>query len=101
MSKKDNDWLSKLNNCSERLTNIHMNLDRLAAAFYTTGNENMFEELDYISNEISNISKQIDKASGEVVAETYKTSQENSGNVLRAVLAGIGISKENKDNKQD
>jgi len=92
-------WLDNLYKCQERLLQISGKLERYSKAFYMTGNCDMGEMMSNMSLELENLTDQIEKSTGEVVTENLNRAKENSANVLKACLAGIGVAT--KENKND
>lgn len=82
--------------CKE-LHRVANSLSHLASCFYATGNELMAARLDDAAAVINAASRAIsDHTSARCVAD-FKTAQEMSGTLLRAVLVGAQVAKTSSD----
>jgi len=80
-------WLSDAFDNLKIVSDITYELASLASAFYRTGNEQTSEELWKYVERLRTAEKNVRDAVGESVNESYKASQEATGNMLRACIA--------------
>jgi len=93
MNNKGIDWLDKHSDALKVLCSITREIEILAEAFITTGNENIRNTLLLIANDIEKSTKDIRNAMTESITESINRSAESSKNLLAASLAGIMIAK--------
>lgn len=89
--------LNKHFDATRILSEIAFQLYGMANAFKITGNEVMGEELSVIGSIIEKQTKNANQAFGEMINDRYKQSQETSGLLLKAALAGAGMKFEEKE----
>lgn len=87
--RDERDWLSRYHDGKRAIGPIIGRLDKLSRAFHTVGNSTMSEELFSMAEDLEKIREQIDKAIGDNINENFKQSQESTGLMLKAALAGV------------
>jgi len=95
MEKKNIDWLTDIHDSLNELGYVARRLEELSYSFYVVGNESVGKTLGNFVNIIEDNAKKINQATGKSISEGLKRSQEMSGTILQATLAGCLMSKQN------
>jgi len=91
---KSTDWFDKHCRGTEILFNIQYELGYYAESFRVVGNETIYQTLMAISKEVLKAHDMVRDAAGESIDESYKRSQQHTGTILKAVLAGNKLYQE-------
>lgn len=89
--------LDKLTDGPNMLIWVADELNLLAGAFYDTGNEKVADKLGSIADRVKQARKMIEAGRGEALSDAVRVSEEATGNMLRAVMAGVMLPKGEPD----
>lgn len=90
------DWKLFYKNIEE-IEEVSVRLNSLAESFFRVGNYTIAKELEYYSDKLYKAEQFIRTAVDKNVDNQFQQSQENSLNVLNAVMAGIELEKQRKE----
>jgi len=88
------EYIDKTSNATKELMSISYELDNLSRAFFTTGNDIMAEKMNLLAVRVESCQLDIRKSMGENISDQLQRSQESTGNIMRACLAGALIQRE-------
>lgn len=83
--------VANFHNANQVILDVAADLQRLSYAFERTRNKKVSVELHNLSKELKEASKKMGDAFSGNLQESFKSAQENSGLLLKAVLAGAAL----------
>lgn len=83
--------VANFHNANQDILDIASDLQSLSYAFGQTGNKIVSGELYKLSNDLKEASKKMGDAFSGNLQESFKSAQENSGMLFKAILAGAVI----------
>jgi hypothetical protein len=87
--------LHKLTEGPAILFDVASELRHLAGAFVTTGNRKVAEQLHAVATDIGRARKMIEEGRNEALSQAVRASEEATGNMLRAAIAGLSVATGN------
>lgn len=83
--------VANFHNANQVILDVANNLQSLSYAFERTGNKTVSVELYNLLSELKEASKKMSDAFSGNLQESFKSAQENSGLLFKAVLAGAAL----------
>lgn len=83
--------VANFHNANQVLLDVVNDLQSLSCAFEKTGNKKVSVELYNLGYELKEASKKMGDAFSGNLQESFKSAQENSGLLFKAVLAGAAL----------
>ena len=87
------DTVKMASDANKELRSVASNLRFFATSFFNIGNEKMAEELRELAQDIELNAKNAYDAYSLLLTEAFQSSQESTGNIIKAALTGLEISK--------
>lgn len=82
-----------------KLSDVAYSLSSLSRVFSRVGNKEIADELMEYSIEVAECCEVLNQVEGKMVNDAVNTAEQNTVNVLSAVLAGVTIGSKPKDEK--
>ena len=87
--KIDTSWLDDIHNSLEKLQNISCGLDRIAGAFYETGNQAMGRVLTHDSKAIDECIRSIHGGLGTMLSNDVNKGQKQIAEIFKTLAKGL------------